>query len=192
LRLISDPNLKLGGPRDQDDSAPQSGWHHAALRVFAGSPEDLAGTVYGTIVVLAVIAAGSAPAEVEAWPLVALVVSTTLVLWAGHVYAHGLAESVRLGRRLDVTELRVLARREAAIPLAALAPSVALCLGALELIREGAAVWLALGLGVTILGVEGLRYARLEDLGHARTLLTIGVNIMLGVTIVVIKIAVTY
>jgi hypothetical protein len=167
-------------------------WRHAALRIFAGSPEDLAGTVYGTIVVLAVIAAGSAPGEVEAWPLVALVAGTTLVLWVGHVYAHGLAESVKRGRRLDVTELRLLARREAAIPLAALAPTVAVCLGALGLISEGAAVWLALGLGVATLGVEGLRYARLEHLGYARTLFMIGANIMLGVAIVALKIAVTH
>jgi hypothetical protein len=162
------------------------------MRILAGSAEDLAGTVYGTIVVLAVIAAGSAPAEVGAWQLLALVVSTTLVLWVGHVYAHGLGESVTLGRRLDATELRVLARREAAIPLAAFAPSVALCLGALGLFSESAAVWLALGLGVATLGVEGARYARLEHLGPVRSLLTISANVMLGVAIVALKIAVTH
>jgi hypothetical protein len=163
-----------------------------AVRFLAGSPEDLAGTVYGTIVVLAVIVAGSAPTEVEPWPLIVLVVSTTLVLWMGHVYAHGLAESVRLGRRLDADELRRLARREAALPLAALVPSVALVLGAVELISEGAAVWLALGTGIATLGVEGLRYARLEDLGPTRTLLTVGANIMLGLAIVVVKLAVSH
>jgi hypothetical protein len=152
----------------------------------------MAGTVYGTIVVLAVVAAGSSTVDVEAWPLLALVVSTTLVLWLGHVYAHGLAESVKLGRRLDTSELRLLARREAAIPLAALAPSLALCLGALGLIAESAAVWLALGLGVATLGVEGLRYARLEHLGNAWTLFAITANIMIGVAIVVLKIAVTH
>jgi hypothetical protein len=152
----------------------------------------MAGTVYGTIVVLAVVAAGSSTVDVKAWPLLALVVSTTLVLWLGHVYAHGLAESVKLGRRLDTRELRVVARREAAIPLAALAPSLALCLGALGLVAESAAVWLALGLGVATLGVEGLRYARLEHLGKAWTLFAITANIMIGVAIVVLKIAVAH
>jgi len=190
--LISDLGLKRNGPPDRDEARSQSGWRHTALRILAGSPEDLAGTVYGTIVVLAVIAAGSAPAEVEPWPLIALVVSTTIVLWVGHVYAHGLAESIQLGRRLDVTELRLLARREAALPLAALAPTLALFLGAVGLMSEGTAVWLALGLGVATLGIEGLRYARLEHLGYARTLLTISVNVMLGAAIVALKIAVTH
>jgi hypothetical protein len=174
------------------EAGSQSGWRHTALRVLAGSPEDLAGTVYGTIVVLAVIAAGSAPGDVDPWSLIALVASTTLVLWIGHVYAHGLGESIQMGRRLDAAELRRVARREAALPLAALAPGLALLLGALGLIAEDTAVWLALGLGVATLGIEGLRYARLEHLGSARTLLTISANVMLGVAIVAIKIALTH
>jgi hypothetical protein len=182
----------MSRPPNRSIAPPPSRWQRAALRVFAGSTESLAGTVYGTIIVLAVIAAGSAPKAVNASHLLALVVSTALVLWVGHVYAHGLAESIKLGRRLHMTDLRMLARREAALPLAALAPSVALCLGALTLISENAAVWLALGLGVATLGFEGLRYARLEHFGYGLTLLTISVNIMLGVSIVVVKIAVTY
>jgi hypothetical protein len=171
---------------------PQPSWRQTAVRFLAGSPEDLAGTVYGTIVVLAVIAAGSSPAKVASWQLIALVVSTTLILWLGHIYAHGLAESVNAGRRLDGADLRRLARREAALPLAALGPGLALLLGAAGLIDERTAVWLALGLGVGTLGAEGFRYARLENLGAARTLLTITANVALGVAIVLLKIAVTH
>jgi hypothetical protein len=169
-----------------------TGWRQVVVRMLAGSVEDLAGTVYGTVVVLAVIAAGSSPEDVDAWGLVILVVSTTLVLWVGHVYANGLGESVRLGHRLSLGEFRRLARREAAIPLAAFAPCVVLCVGALGIISEGSAVWLALGVGVGTLGFEGLRYARLEQMGQARALLTIGANVALGVTIVAVKIAVTH
>ena len=66
----------------------------------------IAGTVYGTIVVMATVAAGG-KGRVDAWQLAAFVVATVVVLWLAHVYAHGLAESIERGRRLDGAELAV-------------------------------------------------------------------------------------
>ena len=68
----------------------------------ADSPRAIAGAVYGTIVVMATLAAGgSGEANRDAWQLAVFVLATVVVLWLAHVYAHGLAESIERGRRLD-------------------------------------------------------------------------------------------
>ena len=165
---------------------------HLLARFVFGAGETIAGTVYGTIVVLAVLAAGGKPFENDLWRLVAIVVTTVLVLWMSHVYAHGLAESIRAGRRLDVPELGSIARRELAMPLVAVAPTAVLVLGAVGLLGGRAAVLLALGIGVAILAVQGLRYARIEQLGRGGTLAAVALNTALGLTLVVLEVLVSH
>jgi hypothetical protein len=156
----------------------------------AGSPRTIAGTVYGTIVVMATLAAGGGgdPA-LDAWHLAVLVGATVVVLWLAHVYAHGLAESIQLERRLDLPELSAVARRELAIVLAAVPPVVALVLGAAGVLRESRAIWLALVLCLMALLVQGVRYARLEHLSRFGTFVAVTVNLVLGLVIVALKAA---
>ena len=80
-----------------------------------------------------------------------------------------------------------IARREWSIPAAAGPPVAALLLAAFGVIGETAAVWLALGIGVVTLGVQGARYAVVQQLGRAGTLTAIAVNLCLGLVIVVMK-----
>jgi hypothetical protein len=164
----------------------------ALARLVFGAGETIAGTVYGTIVVLAVLAAGGKPLENDLWRLVVLVDTTVLVLWMAHVYAHGLAESLRLGRRLDVPELGAIARRELAMPLVAVAPTAILALGAVGLLGGRTAVLLALGTGVAILAVQGLRYAHVEHFGWTGTLAAVTLNTALGLTLVVLEVLVSH
>jgi hypothetical protein len=102
----------------------------AVKRFVFGSGEMIAAKVYGTIVVLAILAAGGKAFQNDLWRLVTLVVATVLVLWLSHVYAYGLAESVRTGRRIRSSELMTIARRELAVPLVAVVPTAVLVLGA--------------------------------------------------------------
>ena len=118
----------------------------AGHRIIAGTPEDMAGTIFGAILVLAVIAVGSSSRGLEPWLVAELAAGTTVVFWLAHVYAHALGESVELGRRIDWSELVAVARRQASIPLAAVAPVAALCLGGLGLLSGRAAVWLSMPL----------------------------------------------
>ena len=164
----------------------------ATRHIVFGSGDRIAGTVYGTIIVMATIAAGAKAFEDRSWELIAVVAATVVVLWVAHVYAHGLGESLQRGHRLDLGELLAIAQREASIVLAAIAPLAALTLGALEVLRASSALWLALGLGVAALGVQGLRYARLERLGLGGTAVTVGVNVLFGLAIVGIKALVTH
>ena len=68
-----------------------------------GAEGSVASTVYGTVVVMATLSAAYA-VEPDPWRLEIIVVSTVLVLWIAHVYAHGLSESLELRRRLSRQE----------------------------------------------------------------------------------------
>ena len=147
----------------------------------------VAGTIYGTIVVMATVAAGSRGEETDAWQLALAVAVTVLVLWFAHVYSHALAESIERRRRLHPAEFRAVARRELAIPVPALAPITVLVLAAVDILDEQTAVWIALGIGVATLGVQGARYAVIRapwpnpDAG-------IGLlNVLLGLVIVALE-----
>jgi hypothetical protein len=161
-------------------------------RFVFGSRGTIAGTVYGTIVVLAVLAAGGKAFEHNLWRLVAILITTVLVLWMAHVYAHGLGESLHVGRRLDIAELGAIAQRELAVPLAAAAPTAVLVLGAVGLLGGRTSVRLALGIGVAILAVQGLRYARVEGLGRTGTLAAVALNLGLGLALVVLEVLVAH
>ena len=146
----------------------------------------IAGTVYGTIVVMATLAAGG-KGGADAWRLAVLVVATVVVLWIAHVYSHALAESIERGHRLDGAEFAVVARREVAIVLAAVAPVTRARPRRRRVIRESRAIWLALVLCLLALAVQGVRYARVERLGRLATFVTVAVNLTLGLVIVALK-----
>lgn len=158
-----------------------------AKRLLFGSAGGIAGTIYGTIVVMATVAAGSHGEDTDAWRLAVVVAVTVLVLWVAHLYSHAIGESLEHGRRLDRAELGAVARREWAIPAAAVAPIAALVLAALGVLGEQTAVWLALGFGVATLAVQGARYATVERLSRTGTLVAIALNVFLGLVIVVLE-----
>ena len=75
----------------EDRSVDEAGASEAAaIRVS----RRIAGTVYGTIVVMATVTAGSEGEQTDAWRLAVVVAVTVMVLWVAHVYAHALAESL--------------------------------------------------------------------------------------------------
>ena len=112
----------------------------AAFR-SAGRPGVINRAVYGTIVVLAALAAGATAYQYDLWRLGAIVSASVLILWIAYAYAHALGESLRLGRRLTRAELTTITGRELAIPLASVLPLAMLALGALRLVRDVTAIW---------------------------------------------------
>lgn len=173
------------------DGEPEGGLGPAAARLIFGSGTGISSTVYGTLVVMATITVGYA-GQNHPWKLAILVSTTALVLWISHLYAHGLSESIVEHRRLHAWEVAGIARREVGILLAAALPTLALLLGAFEVVREARAVWLAIGMGLLTLLVEGVRYAKLEGFGRGGTLLAIGANLALGSSVVLLKVAVAH
>jgi hypothetical protein len=156
-------------------------------QLVLGTRQTIAGTVYGTIVVLASVTAGAAAYQNNLWKLALIATTSVLVLWLAHVYSHGLGESLALGRRLTTHEFRAIARRELAIPIAAVAPIAFIVLGAVDVFEERTALWLAVAVGVLTLTVQGARYARLENLSRTATIVSVSINLGLGLVIVALK-----
>jgi hypothetical protein len=136
-----------------------------------------------------VLAAGAKSYEHEhgLWRLDAIAATSAIVLWLAHVYSHTLGESLQIGRRLTLAEFASVARREYSVVLAAVVPVLAVALGAIALIPAATALWLAFGAGVITLGAQGARYARLESLGSKATIVTIALNLALGLALVAVE-----
>jgi hypothetical protein len=162
-----------------------------ARRMFSTARHEIAGLVYGTIVAMGALAAGS-QTETDPWRLAAAVAATVIVLWIAHVYSDALAETIATRHRLDRAELADVARRELSIPLAAVGPVVALCLAGFGLFGAGTALWIAFGIGLATLFVEGVRYAGVEHLSGLTKVLTVALNVSLGLVIVALKVALSH
>ena len=152
--------------------------------------ERLGGIVYGTIVVLSVIVAGAKAYPDGTTRIAVLVAGTTIVFWLAHAYAHALTHSARTGERLTVAEVRRIGRHEAALIQAGLPAIAALLLGSLDVLDADTAIWLALGLGLAVLAVQGVVFARVERLGPAGTVAVVAVNLALGLLLVALKLLV--
>jgi hypothetical protein len=160
-------------------------------RLLFGRTDTIAGTVYGTIVVMSALAAGS-HADTDPGKLAIIVATTVIVFWIAHVYSHAIAETIALNRRLDRVEIASIVRREFAIPLAAVLPLTALLLGALDVFKASTAGWIAVLFGLAALVVQGVRYAGVEHMGRLGTAVSVGVNLALGLAIIVLKAAVSH
>jgi hypothetical protein len=153
---------------------------------------DVGGFVYGTIVVLSVIVAGAKAFPHGPGHVALLVAVTTVVFFLAHVYAHGLAHSIEQDVHLSLAELTSISRREAAIVGAGVPPEAALLLGAFGLFSEQIATWLAMGLGLVVLALAGVVFARVERLRPISALAVIFSNLALGVVLVVLKVFVAH
>jgi hypothetical protein len=154
--------------------------------------ERLGGFIYGTIVVLSVLVAGSRAYPDDAGRIAVLVVVTSTVFWLAHVYAHGVADSISREEHISLPDLRRMARREGAIVEATLPPVVALLLGAVGVLSTDAAVWLAFALGLAVLAIEGVVVARVERFGALGTVVMVAANLTLGLALVVLKLVVAH
>ena len=161
-------------------------------RLIVGDRETVAGTVYGTIIVMSVLAAGASSYEHHLWRLLVLAGGSVVVLWLAHVYAHGLGESLQVGHRLTVAELSSIARREYAVVAAAILPLAAVGLGAAGVLANRTAVQLALWLGVATLTGQAIRYAQLERLSRSATFVTVALNLAIGLAIIALEVLIAH
>ena len=120
--------------------------------------------MYGNILVSGmIVVAGTHGAT--AWNVLITVIGTVLVFWAAHVYAgtlslHVIGEGEGEAHPL-AHSFRLALRRSFGMLIAALLPSLVLLFGTLRVIDDQVALWVALWLGVGILGVIGyMVYAR--------------------------------
>lgn len=152
----------------------------------------LGGFIYGTIIALAVLVGGAKAYPDDAGRIAALVAVSSAVLWLAHVYAHGLAHSVERAEHLSIAELRLIAHRQGSIVEAAVPPLAALLLGAFGVVSTKTAVWIAFVLGLAVLAVQGVVFARVERLRWPAALLVVGANVGLGAALVGLKVVLSY
>ena len=154
--------------------------------------ERIAGLVYGTIVVMSVIAASSQGLERDTARIAGLVVATNFVFWLAHVYANSVEQSVVTRKRLTGRGLKEVAVHEASILTAAVLPTGALLLGAFGLITDSRAIWLALAVGIAALAAQGLALARIEQLTPVGTAMLVLMNVLLGLAIVGLEVFISH
>jgi hypothetical protein len=154
--------------------------------------ERLGGFIYGTIVILAVLVGGAKAYPHNAGKIAALVVITCVVFWLAHVYSHAVALVLAREQHITLAEVGHIARREGSLVEAAVPPVAALLVGAFGLISTRAAVWIAFLLGLAVLALQGVVFARVEHLRWLGTVAVVAINLGLGVSLVGLKLLVAH
>jgi hypothetical protein len=140
--------------------------------------DNLAGGIYGTILVTSVVAAAYSSDAI--WQSLGIVEVTVVVFWLAHVYAHALAWSLESNVQFSRRGLRGIARKEWPLLQAAVVPTIALLAGGVGLIRTQSAYWIAIGYGVAALVWWGLLVSRKEHLSRRATCAVVLANASFG------------
>jgi hypothetical protein len=148
--------------------------------------EQLAGAIYGTIVVAGVLGASQLDDQPDWLETGVYAVATVLVLWAAHAWAQA------LGRRLVGPEhveqgLRHSLTRDWPIVQSALPPVAAMALSRLLGASDYTAITIAFWVCVASLAAWGVVIARRERASWARTVSTALGSAVLGVLLVALK-----
>ncbi|GHC07439.1 hypothetical protein GCM10010348_31560 [Streptomyces anthocyanicus] len=159
----------------------------AALRAHA----DYTGGVYGSMLAASVVIGAGTLGSFPRAELVLLLLLTSLVFWIAHVHAE--LFGARLARRTpDRRVILRVCREEWPIVKAAVPPAGAIAVSPMLGLDVQGTLWLALSVAIT--GQVGWSVAAAHRAGAPLRLMAITatVNVLLGLAIVVVKIAVTH
>jgi hypothetical protein len=161
---------------DAQQPPPRSSGTHTVAR-----------TIYGTILITALVAGLSEAKDVDAWQILVSVTATAVVFWAAHVYAELL--SLRLDRRRRLTRAEQLGTLRDELPMleAGIPAGVALALAALGFYSTDTGVTLAIGFGVASLFAYGVVLGHREGANRLQTVYAAAVNGSFGLVIVALK-----
>lgn len=152
---------------------------------------DYTGGVYGSMLAASVVIGAGSLGSFPRAELVLLLVLTSLVFWIAHVHAE--LFGARLARHApDRRVILHVCRDEWPIVKAAVPPAAAIAVSPLLGLDVQGALWLALS--VAVAGQVGWSVAAAHRAGASRRLVatTASVNLLLGLMIVVVKIALTH
>ena len=151
--------------------------------------EQLAGGIYGTIVVAGLLAATGADDEPEIWPTALWVFATVVVFWLAHAWARSMAFRVTgLGARRG--GFRSTLVHQWPLVQSAFPPILVMVLAALLGADDETAILLATLSCVFLLAGWGVAVGRQEHESAARVALTAVGCAALGAVMVVLKIAI--
>src|SRR3954454_10132414 len=127
----------------------------AAERSAEQESARLAGGIYGTITVTAVVVAASDTHDLSPAELAVAVVTTALVLWVAPIYADVVAQGVAGHRLLSARSLGWWLSREWPLVEATIPPTVPWLLARRGRVSEARSDWLAIAAGVLSLFASG-------------------------------------
>jgi hypothetical protein len=147
----------------------------------------VARTIYGTILITALVAGLSEDEDIDAWRILVSVTATATVFWIAHVYAEVLSQRLAAGRSLAWREIARALDDEAPMLMAGIPAALALALAALGFYTTDTGVTLAIGFGVAALFAYGIVLGRREKAGRMQTFLGACLNGAFGLVIVALK-----
>lgn len=151
---------------------------------------NVAGAIYGQVLVTSFVAALSEVANVDAGEIFTSLLVTMLVFWLAHVYADAVAQRLEREDPLTWREVWTIAKYEWPMLQAAAPALLALSLGWAGVLPTLTAVRLAIGLGVVALLAWGFVIARASRLSALATLGSVALNGVFGLGIVTLKLLV--
>ena len=147
----------------------------------------VARTIYGTILITALVAGLSESKAIDAWQILVSVTATTLVFWAAHVYAEVLSQRLAARRSLSRGEVAHAMSDELPMIEAGIPAGIALGLAALGFYSTDTGVTLAIGFGVASLFAYGVVLGHREGASRTQTVVIACVNGAFGLVIVALK-----
>lgn len=173
-------------PASMGDPSPHPAGESRALRwalTGATSAGDFASAVYGTILAASLLMA------ISGGPITILlgVVVTAVIFWLAHVHVAILRNVVRSGRHVTWADTRHALREEWPLAQASLSPVAPMLLAAVDILTVEQARWTGIAICVIGLIAWGIVISRVAGLGRRATALTIGINVALGLVLVVLK-----
>jgi hypothetical protein len=158
------------------EALPRSSDTHAVAR-----------TIYGTILITALVAGLSEGKDIDAWQILVSVTGTAIVFWAAHVYAEVISQRLAAGRSLSWAEIGRSMSEELPMIQAGFPAALALGLSALGFYSTETGVTLAIGFGVASLFAYGVVLGHREGASRRQTFVTACVNGGFGLVIVALK-----
>lgn len=151
---------------------------------------DYTGAVYGSLLAASVVVGAGTLGSFPRVQLVLLLLCTSVVFWAAHVFS-GLF-GARMVRHLSWGEVRRASAEERPIIEAAVPPACAVAISPLFGLGIEGTSWLALG--VALAGQVGWGTVAASRAGASRRLMLLAgaINLLLGLIVVVLKVAVTH
>jgi len=172
---------EVGGPVADEGRVADAGRSHP--------PADLSAAVYGTLLVTSLVAvqarSDSSPEFVAVTILIGVAVFWLADTWTGIV-------ALRMRGPIAWADVRAIARVESPMLTAALLPAVIVTFGILEAVPVQAALDVALAACIVQLFLFGLAVGQRLGKGWPVTLVVAGVDVALGLVIVVLKVMVLH
>lgn len=126
------------------------------------------------------------------WLIAITVALTNIVFWVAHVHATLISDWTHEGGRPGWTQARQRMGHEFPLFMACLPTLVVLVLSGLGFYGVALAVWLSLIIGIVLLAGWGIAIARIARLGLFGALFVAGINVCLGLAIVLLKVIVSH